>query len=99
MIEAGFSAEDVQASVAVYADVESPYSYGADTDVKTLYETDSLYAILRRFMKAHGLPWELVLSSYEYTAQDKLSVILDRAGCAAEAREALYAEMRAVQRK
>jgi len=98
VIEAGFSAEDIRCSAEVYAAFTSPYSYGAETDIKTVYENDVLHEMLRAFMDTHHLPWTAVLTSYEYTAQDKLGKVLDLAGCPADCRSSLYAEMRQIKR-
>ncbi len=98
VIGAGFSAQDVQVFTKVYADVQSPYTYGAETAVKTVVENDALCEILRGFMDENGLPWTAVLTSYEYTSQDPLGRIMDTVNCPAEKREALYAALRRVKR-
>ena len=64
---------------------ESPYSWGADTSIKEICETPELNSALRRFMDTHGLPWEHVLTTYEYTAKDSVSLMLKNAGCSDEA--------------
>ncbi|MBQ8922754.1 MAG: glycoside hydrolase family 3 C-terminal domain-containing protein [Oscillospiraceae bacterium] len=97
-IFAGFSAMHVPVSVPVCADTESPYTYGAGTPVKTVYENEQLCKILHDFMDAHGMPWTLILSTYEYTAQDPLQKIFDMLGTPEPLRNELYAALRAVRR-
>ncbi|MBO4876769.1 MAG: glycoside hydrolase family 3 C-terminal domain-containing protein [Ruminococcus sp.] len=74
-----------RADITMRYDVRSPYSWGADTSIKEIYENPELKAALRRFMDAHGLPWENVLTTYEYTAKDSVSLMLKNAGCSDEA--------------
>ncbi len=98
IIRAGFSAKDMKQSVTVFADTESPYSYGAGTSVKTVYENETLREILRDFMQRHGLPWTMILSSYEYTAQDPLQKIFDQLSLPEDPRKELYAALRSVRK-
>lgn len=98
VIGAGFSATDVQVFTKVYAEVQSPYTYGANTSVKTVCENEELCGILHDFMDENGLAWTAVLSSYEYTAQDTVARIMDMTGCPEEKRAALYELMRTVKR-
>ncbi|MBP0971730.1 MAG: hypothetical protein J5753_06790, partial [Oscillospiraceae bacterium] len=67
------------------SDAESPYSWGANTSIKEIYENPALNAALRRFMDENGLAWENVLTTYEYTAKDSVSLMLKNAGCSDEA--------------
>jgi len=99
VIEAGLSAADIQASVTVYADVQSPYTCGENTSVKEIYENEQLRTILYDFFEKNQLPWTLILSTYEYTSQDNLKKIFDMLGTAEETREALYTALRTVKRK
>ena len=69
-------------------DGESPYSWGARTRIKEIMENPDLKAALQGFMQIHGLPWECVLSAYEYTPQDSVGKMLKNAGCS----DAAYAE-------
>ena len=98
-IEAGLSSRDLQASCMVYADVESPYSYGENTSVKVLMEHDELKAVLHQFFTEAGLPWTAILTSYEYTAQDTIGMILEQVHCAEGDREVLYGRMRGVRKR
>lgn len=95
-LEAGFSAEDIRVSAEIYADAASPYSYGAQSTVKTVYEHPQLQQILHDFMDAHNLPWTMILSSYEYTAQDTLHKIMETLQIPAQQRDILYASLRAI---
>ena len=99
VIAAGFSALDVPVCTSVYANVQSPYTCGANTSVKEIYEDAQLQKILHDFMDAHEMPWTLILSTYEYTAQDSLQKIFDLLGTAEETRQVLYTALRTVRRK
>ena len=69
------------ADLTLRYDGDSPYSWGVNTSIKEIYETPELKDALQRFMDAHGLPWENVLTTYEYTAKDSVSLMLKNAGC------------------
>lgn len=97
-IAAGFSSRDLQASCSVYADVVSPYSYGAKTSVKVVMETAALQQLTADFFAAHKLPWSLMLNSYEYTAQDTMEKIFGMLGCGDATAQQLYAMMRSVEK-
>ncbi len=98
-IAAGFSSRDLQGKCSVYADVRSPYSYGAGTAVKIIMEHPTLKDIVFGFFAAHSLPWSAMLTSYEYTAQDTIDQILRSVNCTPEQREALYAELFSVKKQ
>ncbi len=83
------------ADITLRCDTKSPYSWGVNTSIKEIYETPELNAALQRFMDAHGLAWEHVLTTYEYTAKDSVSLMLKNAGCSDE----VIAEADAVWRK
>ncbi len=92
-IAVGFSSREIQASCTVYADVTSPYTYGANTTVKVMMETQALQSLCRAFFAKQHFPWSAMLSSYEYTAQDTVSkIICDCGGTDAQAAE-LYRQM------
>ncbi|MCR4761283.1 MAG: glycoside hydrolase family 3 C-terminal domain-containing protein [Oscillospiraceae bacterium] len=74
-----------RADITLHCDGESPYSWGSNTSIKEIYETPELNAALHRFMDANGLPWEAVITTYEYTAKDTVSLMLKTAGCTDEA--------------
>lgn len=78
---AGLSSRDIQAECTVYADVKSPYSYGEQTSVKTIYENDNLRTVTADFFKERNLPWSAILTSYQYTSQDKIGEVLAKIGC------------------
>ncbi len=96
---AGFSSRDIQRTCTVYADVESPYSYGANTSVKVLMEDDRLKETVMEFFAEKKLPWTLLLTSYEYTAQDTIEKILKAAGCGSDVKEELYGRLRKVEKR
>ena len=98
-ISAGLSSRDIQAECTVYADVKSPYSYGGETSVRTIMETPELSAILKDFFTEYKLPWSAILTSFEYTAQDKISMILKQVNCSFSDAEELYRRMLAVKKK
>lgn len=98
-IHAGLSSRNLQASCMVYADVESPYTYGANTSVKVIMENDELKTVLNRFFMEMDLPWTAVLTSYEYTSQDTIGMILEQVNCAETDREIFYSRMRNVKKR
>lgn len=98
-IHAGLSSRDLQASCTVYADVASPYSYGGNTSVKVIMEHEELNQVLHAFFTEHALPWTAILTSYEYTSQDTIGMILGQVQCPEAARETLYRRMRNVKKK
>ena len=98
-ISAGFSSRDLQAHCTVYADVESPYSYGANTSVKVIMEHGNLKKVLSDFFAEMKFPWTAILISYEYTAQDTIEMILEQVKCAEIDRQMLYKRMRAVKKR
>lgn len=80
-LSAGLSSQDIQAECTVYADIRSPYSYGEQTSVKTIFENEALRAIVRDFFNDKNLPWSAVLTSYQYTSQDKIGDVLKSLEC------------------
>ena len=84
-----------QADITLRYDGESPYSWGAETSVKEIYENPELHAALLRFMNAHGLPWENVLTTYDYTPKDSVGLMLKNAGCS----DAAFAEYMEILRQ
>ncbi|MBQ7131482.1 MAG: glycoside hydrolase family 3 C-terminal domain-containing protein [Oscillospiraceae bacterium] len=96
-ISAGFSSGDLRASCKVYVDVESPYSYGAKTQVKTIMENPQLKKCVKSFFDENSLQWSGMLTSYEYTSQDELEKILDMQGC--QTADSLYDELRKIKKQ
>ena len=84
-----------RADIVLRYDGESPYSWGLNTSIKEIYETPELKDALRRFMDAHGLPWEHVLTTYEYTSKDSVGLMLKNADCSDET----FAELAEVLRQ
>ena len=89
----------MEGSCNVYADVESPYSYGANTSVKVLMEEDRLQETVKSFFAEKKLPWVLMLTSYQYTAQDTIGQILETAGCTEADKRDLYGRLRLVEKR
>ena len=98
-IYAGLSSRDLQASCRVYADVESPYAYGENTSVKVIMENDELKTVLCAFFAENQLPWTAILTSYEYTSQDTIGLILEQVNCKESDRETLFSRMRNVKKR
>ena len=98
-ISAGLSSRDLQAECTVYADVKSPYSYGSQTSIKVIYEDERLYETLKGFFEERGLAWSAVLTSYEYTAQDTLELILGQVECPQSDREVLFDRMSRIRKE
>lgn len=98
-ISAGLSSRDLQAHCRVYADTVSPYSYGESTSVKVIMENDSLRKLLSEFFEEMKLPWSAILTSYEYTAQDTIGMILKQTGCSEDAAQLLYKRFGSVKKR
>lgn len=75
-------------------DGESPYSWGEHTSVKEIYEDHELKPALYRFIQAHSLSWETVLSTYQYTAMDSIGKLLNNMGCSDEAYDEFIGTLR-----
>ncbi len=85
LVEEGFydvyaavsSAEcDVFGRERVYIDVKSPYSYGMNSTIKTLYEHTELKQALFELWKIYGFEEGILSSNYQYTASNKLKDII-----------------------
>ncbi|WP_295088657.1 glycoside hydrolase family 3 N-terminal domain-containing protein [Ruminococcus sp.] len=74
-----------QADVVLRYDGESPYSWGENTSIKEIYEDPDLNAALQQFMQSHGLPWEAVLTTYQYTSIVSIGNMLKSISCPDEA--------------
>lgn len=98
-IFAGFSSCDLQGECVVYADVTSLYSYGADTSVKIIMENKVLRNLVQEFFTEKNLPWSDILTSYEYTAQDRIEAILEQRGCNADMKNELYGRMIQIKKR
>ncbi|MBR5682789.1 MAG: glycoside hydrolase family 3 C-terminal domain-containing protein [Ruminococcus sp.] len=84
-----------RAGIVLRYDGESPYSWGENTSIKEIYENPQLKAALCSFMQSHGLSWEMVLTTYQYTAMDSVGKLLDNTGCS----DALKAEFMDILRQ
>ena len=60
----------------VYIDVKSPYSYGMNSTIKTLYEHKELRQALYELWKLYGFEEGVLSSNYQYTASNKLKDII-----------------------
>lgn len=98
-IHAGLSSRDLQASCRVYADVASPYAYGENTSVKVIMENDELKTVLCAFFAETQLPWTAILTSYEYTSQDTIGLILEQVNCKERDRTTLFNRMRNIKKR
>lgn len=85
--------EDVFARGRIYIDCRSPYSYGADSTVKTIYEHPKLRESLRQLWNKKEWDWGIVESNYQYTSNKKISEILPE--CDADEKRILLEEFAA----
>lgn len=99
ILSAGLSSRELQAECTVYADVTSPYTYGAQTAVKIVMETPALQQIVQTFFTNQNLPWAMMLNTYEYTAQDTMEKVLGLLGCDEALSRELYAAMGTVEKQ
>lgn len=97
-LQAGLSSREIQAVCTVYADVVSPYSYGENTSVKTIMENDELKSTVYDFFDENKLPWTAMLTSYEYTSQDTVGLILDQLNILQDDKDKLYNRMKMVKK-
>lgn len=58
-----------------------------------------LQDVVRAFFAEMQLPWSAILTSYEYTAQDTISLILGNHGCSEPQQQVLYAAMRQIPKQ
>ncbi len=68
--------QDVFAQRRVYVDCISPYSYGLDSTVKTIYEHEQLKAALKVLWDKKSWDWGNVESNYQYTSNKTIKEIL-----------------------
>lgn len=83
-----------RSDIVLRYDGESPYSWGANTRIKEIVENPDLKAALQGFMQVHGLPWEAVLSTYQYTPQDSIGKMLHNIACPDDAFSELMETLR-----
>lgn len=67
---------DIFGRERVYIDVKSPYSYGVNSTIKTLYEHKELRQALYELWKAYGFEEGVLRSNYQYTAGNRLKDII-----------------------
>lgn len=67
---------DIFGRERVYIDVKSPYSYGINSTIKTLYEHKELRQALYELWKLYGFEEGILSSNYQYTASNKLKDII-----------------------
>lgn len=99
VISAGFSSRDLRRECTVYANVSSPYSYGAETSVLVIMENEELKSAVYKFFAEKKLPWSAMLTNYEYTAQYTLETVLSQAGCDDGGKTELYGILSGIRKK
>lgn len=67
---------DIFGRERVYIDVKSPYSYGINSTIKTLYEHKELKQALYELWKRYGFEEGILGSNYQYTASNRLKDII-----------------------
>ncbi len=67
---------DIFATERIYIDVESPYSYGLSSTVKTMYENTQLKEAVRTLWEAKNWDWGIVESNYQYTSNKTIWEIM-----------------------
>jgi len=68
--------KDIFTSERIYIDVESPYSYGLTSTVKTIYEHAELKTALKILWDAKKWDWGIVESNYQYTSNKTVFEIM-----------------------
>lgn len=79
---------DVADTKQIYIDTESPYSFGINSTVKTVYENHELYSIFMSFWNNEGYDPTIPDASYQYTPSRKICDIIKDADLKAD----LYSE-------
>lgn len=92
-----FKIERLSAEADTFTD--SVTVYGTNTSVKEMMENEELKTVLRVFFAETELPWTALLTSYEYTSQDTIGLILEQLNCAEADRKKLYDRMRKVKKQ
>lgn len=72
--------EDVFAVKRVYCKGKTPYSFGADSPIKVIYDNPQLKEIISVLCKKYSLDIELFNNNYQYTAHRTLNQIIKEAG-------------------
>lgn len=67
---------DIFATERIYMDVESPYSYGLSSMVKTMYENPLLKEAVRALWETKQWDWGIVESNYQYTSNKTMKEIM-----------------------
>ncbi len=67
---------DIFGRERIYIDVKSPYSYGVNSTIKTLYEHKELRQALYELWKLYGFEEGILRSNYQYTASNRLKDII-----------------------
>ncbi len=68
--------QDIFAKERIYIECSSPYNYGWNSTVKTLYERSELKQALKVLWNAMDWDWGIVESNYQYTPNKTLREIL-----------------------
>ncbi|MCM1159019.1 MAG: glycoside hydrolase family 3 C-terminal domain-containing protein [Bacteroidales bacterium] len=68
--------EDIRETRRVYLENETPYSYGLNSTIKTLYEQRELKQSLQKLWQKKAWDWQIVESNYQYTPNRRLSEVM-----------------------
>lgn len=64
--------KDINAKLTIYLDVKSPYSYSANSTIKTLCEQPELKRLVQELWKSEAWDMGIVESNYQYTPNRRL---------------------------
>ena len=70
--------KDIFARERIYIDVESPYSYGENSTVKTMYEHEELKSAVKTLWDKKKWDWGIVESNYQYTSNKTIAEIMPK---------------------
>lgn len=60
----------------IYLDVKSPYSYGKDTTIKTIFENDNLRKITMELFEENNWDFGVIKNNYQYTSNRTIDKVL-----------------------
>lgn len=93
LVATSSAGEDIKESFMVYLESKTPYSYGMDSTVKTIYEHPQLKELAVELWKAEGWDMGILESNYQYTSNkllidivpdknaEAIKVFIKKAGC------------------
>lgn len=70
--------KDIFATERVYIDIDSPYSYGLYSTVKTMYEHEELKKAVKKLWEEKQWDWGIVESNYQYTSNKTIEEIMPK---------------------